>query len=117
MCYGLILGYVAIPERDEKALEAAVATIGPISVGIDANHPEFLSYAGQHIYDGPCSNQKKDINHAVLIVGYDEETNGDKYWIVKNSAGVTWGDHGYMKLAKEKNNTCAVASSAMYPLL
>lgn len=117
MCYGLILGYVAIPERDEKALEAAVATIGPISVGIDANHPEFLSYAGQHIYDGPCSNVKKDINHAVLIVGYDEETNGDKYWIVKNSAGVTWGDHGYMKLAKEKNNTCAVASSAMYPLL
>ena len=32
------VGFVNIKQGDEEALKAAVATVGPISVGIDARH-------------------------------------------------------------------------------
>ena len=39
-----VVGYAKIPSGDELALEAAVATVGPISVGI--NDDGLLHYSG-----------------------------------------------------------------------
>ncbi|XP_027723459.1 cathepsin L2-like [Vombatus ursinus] len=33
------------------------------------------------------------------------------------SFGVTWGDRGYMYLAKDRNNHCGIATQATYPIL
>lgn len=111
------LGYVDIPEGDEKALEAAVAALGPVSVGIDASQMTFQFYSQGVYYDEDCKNEAKSVNHAVLVVGFGREPDGQKYWLVKNSYGPEWGNGGYIKMAKDRNNHCAIATSATYPLV
>ncbi|XP_077653929.1 procathepsin L isoform X5 [Urocitellus parryii] len=110
-------GFIDIPE-DEEALMKAVATVGPISVAIDAEHDSFKFYKGGIYYNPHCSNTS--LSHAVLVVGYGfegAESDNKKYWLIKNSWGEKWGMNGYMKIARNKNNHCGIASDASYPLV
>ncbi|KAK0419455.1 hypothetical protein QR680_014154 [Steinernema hermaphroditum] len=108
-------GMVMIPEGDEEALKAAVATVGPISVAIDASHRSF-QFAGKGVYYEPeCSDHQLD--HAVLVVGYGTDPVEGDFWIVKNSWGTEWADGGYIRMARNRDNHCGIASVAVYPVV
>lgn len=108
-----VTGHKVIQVGNEDDLMKAVASVGPISVAIVVTN-SFMKYRSGVFYDATCSG--KEITHAVLVVGYGTE-NGDDYWLVKNSWGAGWGDKGYIKMARNKNNNCDIATYALYPTL
>jgi C1A family cysteine protease len=108
-----ITGYVNITANDENAMKQAVATVGPVAVSIDASQYAFRYYASGVFYAPQCSSTNLD--HAVLAVGYGTE-NGQDYWWVKNSWSTYWGDGGYVKMARNRNNNCGIASASLYPI-
>src|SRR2546422_1077946 len=78
----------------------ALATYGPLVVPIDASLPTFQFYKSGVFKNPLCGSRP---NHAVLLVGYGTQ-NGQDYWLIKNSWGISWGYEGYMKLARGKNS-------------
>lgn len=110
-------GYVEIPSGDEKKLMQAIAIKGPVSVAIDASHESFRFY-DKGVYNEPqCGNDEESLDHGVLAVGYGTDPVGGDYWLVKNSWSETWGNSGFIKMARNKQNQCGIATSAVYPVV
>lgn len=110
-------GIRTIAEGDENELKEVVGNIGPVAAGIDASSEKFMHFHGGVYETQECDNRVESINHAVLVIGYgvDEEAKSD-YWLIKNSFGSTWGEKGFGKIARNKNNHCGIASAANYPV-
>ena len=50
---------------------------------------------------------EKNINHAVFLVG-----STGSYWLIKNSWAASWGEQGFIRLAK--GDTCAVCQGPSF---
>jgi len=100
----------------EENLKAAVGTQGPVSVAIDAED-DLMWYGGGLYKSRYCHNDDDHLNHGVLAVGYGLEKKVGEYWIVKNSWGDTWGEEGYVRMARNRNNMCGISNMASYPLV
>uniref|UniRef100_A0A0A9X4Z5 Cathepsin S n=1 Tax=Lygus hesperus TaxID=30085 RepID=A0A0A9X4Z5_LYGHE len=108
-----ITNYGEIKNGSEVSLQEAIAFYGPISASIASNDFAW-NYYTDGVYDNPdCPTE---VDHAVLVVGYGTEDDID-YWLVKSSYGESFGDRGYIKMARNKGNQCAIASYANFPIL
>jgi hypothetical protein len=83
-------GYEDVPVDDEDALLKA-ASAQPVSVAICASSA-LQFYGGGVVAEKACC---EELNHGVLLVGYDEES-----WLIKNSWGAEWGESGYFRLKR-----------------
>ncbi|CAH2273499.1 cathepsin S-like [Pelobates cultripes] len=96
----------------EENMAREVELNGPIIVGIAASE-KFMFYK-EGVYNGDCAEEP---NHAIIIVGYGSQPSEDDpdeiedYWIIRNSWGETWGEHGYGKM-KRNVNQCDIGSNA-----
>jgi hypothetical protein len=69
-----------------------------VSVGVDANHKEFIFYKGGIFDHQPCNDTEELLTHAITAVGYGQE-DGVGFWIVRNQWNTNWGEEGYMRMA------------------
>jgi KDEL-tailed cysteine endopeptidase len=95
--------------KNEAALASAV-NVQPVSIAVDAVRWQFYSHG---IFDPTFPACGHKLDHGVLAVGYSD-SNNPPYWIVKNSWGATWGEEGYIRLIKGKDE-CGLATSASFP--
>merc|ERR1712020_759303 len=91
-------------------LSESVYNNGPHAVYVYANEA-FQRYNSGIFDDYACSTSS--YNHAVINVGYDK-TEG--YWLIRNSWSTSWGESGYMRMARGKN-TCNIEHYAWVPYL
>ena len=87
---------------------AAIAS-QPISVAIEADKMVFQYYTSGIFDASTCGT---NLDHAVALVGY-----GDGYYILRNSWGTSWGEKGYMRIARTGDGVgiCGVQMEPVYP--
>ncbi|UCE60061.1 MAG: hypothetical protein JSU63_21785 [Phycisphaerales bacterium] len=72
-------------------IKQAILDFGPVSTGIHVSDA-FRTYD-----DGVFNADETGvINHAIILVGWDDSLGKDGAWILRNSWGTTWGLDGYM---------------------
>ena len=107
-----ITGYEYILPRSMLDIMASLQN-GPIAIALDASSFIFRFYK-KGVIDIP-SRMSEQINHAVLLTGYDRDENGT-YWIIQNSWGKDWGDDGFVKLrARDGDGVLLSQVYGVYP--
>jgi KDEL-tailed cysteine endopeptidase len=111
-----ISGCADVETNNQLALKSAVSK-QPVSVAIEADTRYFQFYSGGILTSSSCGT---DLDHGVLVVGYGVE-NSQKYWLVKNSWGTSWGENGYIRIARTDSTNdpgiCGVAMDPSFPVV
>ena len=103
----ILTGFASnIAKYNQSNVKLALTKYGPLMLTYHAKDAYYNPNTAAYCYPGEISS----VNHAVTIVGWDDnysKTNflsssgvqNDGAWIVKNSWGEEWGDHGYFYLS------------------
>ncbi len=87
-------------------IKNAIMNYGPVAAAVYADDA-FQAYTGG-VYN---FYSEAEVNHAVLIVGWDDHLGNDGAWIIKNSWGQDWGLKGYMYI---EYGCCKIGYGACY---
>jgi len=89
--------YYSVSGADQ--MKAEISKYGPISCGLEVT-AAFEAYTGgvysENVY-WPM------INHEISITGYGV-SNGEEYWIGRNSWGTYWGEQGFFRIKMHSDN-------------
>jgi hypothetical protein len=107
---------VSVKADADAALEAALA-LTPVVVAVEADSQAFMLYTGGVLGDASCGTA---VNHVLLAVGYGTEGASSPYWRARNGWGVSWGEKGYIRLArgiKTVGGQCGILTAPVYPVV
>jgi hypothetical protein len=118
-----ISSFTQVTSGDEQALMQAVATVGPVSIGVDAStgwqlyrggvlHPK-SSVKGFHPFKkkGGCSSSPTKMDHGVAVVGYGTDDTGGDYWVSARSflaAAISQCRAAHTKLRSDPVRPCVL---------
>jgi len=105
---GTVTDFTDVEHMSASQLRAALNN-QTVSVAIQADQSVFQFYKSGVLTSSACGTQ---LDHAVMSVGYGNE-DGEDYFLVRNSWGASWGDHGYIKIGAD--NVCGILQSPSYP--
>jgi len=98
----------AMTAQGEKGIQHAIMAGGPVETAFSV-YDDFEAYAGG-IYSHVTG--KFGGGHAVKFVGWGVE-NGQKYWKVANSWNPYWGEDGYFRIKRGKNE-CGIEDGVTF---
>lgn len=93
--------------NQESQIQTEIMTNGPVegAFTVYADFPSYKSGVYQHTAGGELGG------HAIKILGWGVE-NGVKYWLVANSWNEDWGNKGFFKILRGKNE-CGIESGVV----
>jgi C1A family cysteine protease len=86
-----VLSYLRLNNSNIGLLQSCLAQGFPFVFGFSV-YESFKLINKNGIMSMPTFSEQRLGGHAVMAVGYDDEK---KYFIVRNSWGINWGDNGY----------------------
>jgi len=106
--------YTDVAPSSDSAMMSALA-LQPVAIAIEADQASFQLYTSG-VLTAACGT---NLDHGVLAVGYGN-LNGVDFYRVKNSWGPTWGNQGYINLARgstynKGDGQCGMLLAASYP--
>jgi KDEL-tailed cysteine endopeptidase len=112
-----VVGFTDVTPNSKDAMKLAIDQ-QPVSVAVDAGNLAWQFYFGG-IVRSLCGSS---LDHGVLAVGYGyggcPVLGKTDFWIVRNSWGSSWGEHGYIRIKADENKnggTCGLLAQASYP--
>ena len=84
----------SVPSVD--SIKQAIFNYGPITVGVCAGGYFKIYTGGVYNFESIC--WPGEVNHAVVLLGWDDNQGEDGVWLLRNSWGDDWGEAGYMKI-------------------
>jgi len=109
-----VVNTVSINNVRQRSADQLLAAIdaGPTAVTVDASSADFQLYKSGVLNSATCGTQ---LNHAITAIGYGN-SDGQDYYIVRNSWGTSWGDKGYINIATSKGTgICGIQQVSLWP--
>ncbi|GAB2231366.1 hypothetical protein Droror1_Dr00010372 [Drosera rotundifolia] len=103
--------FLWVANNNETVMQRAVA-YQPIAINLESKSFGFRFYSGG-VFTGPCGTKT---DHVVAAVGYGTTSQGDPYWLIKNSWGTKWGEDGYMRILRNVADPRGLCGLATYPV-
>jgi cathepsin C len=94
----------------ERAIMDEVYHNGPIVVSFEPDYNFMMYKSGVYhsigddtwITHAVPKPEWEKVDHSVLLVGWGEE-NGEKYWLIQNTWGPNWGEKGFFRMLRGKD--------------
>lgn len=77
--------------QGSEAMMTEISNRGPIACGVDAS-------ALDEYTTGIVTTVSSSTNHIISVVGWGTDAQEGSYWIMRNSWGEYWGEHGYARV-------------------
>lgn len=92
----------------EQAMMDEIQNWGPITCAIDAS--SIQNYRGYDI----IKTAGAATNHYVSVTGWGLDTDGTKFWIVRNSWGEVFGNEGFARVLKGNGGALGIESDCYW---